>query len=601
MCHVPIPGDTVFTLFARTYEGAPVKRFSMSIVSSMAAAAAFAQAPTITAVLDAGAYTSNLSPGIVFVVKGTNLCGTSATAAAPAPYTTAPMGGASISLTPVAGGAAISAYMVYCYNASGLTQLAAELPNGTAPGDYNVTVSSNGSTSAAFKTTVVARKFEILTLSGSGSGRATVTDANYQVNSFTTSSGKAPAKPTGALIVWGTGLGAAAGYDATAPAALDFLAQVDVKAIVGGVEVTPFFAGRNNVYPGLDNIGVPLPANVPTGCTVSFQIRVAGQLSNMTMISIAPDANSSACVDPQYSPSVLSKLDSGGVLNIGYFNLTSFASNLSFQGQNFSTRVEAASGAFAQYTSDTITQIPNLASAASGTCSVYTATTTSAGGGPVSNLKYLDAGAITLNGPNVSNKAFTKTNNVYSLALGTAITGGNLPPIPIPGFNSQPLITAGTYTVAGAGGADVGAFSSSINIHQPLSVTGGLPSTVNRSQNLTLNWTGSGSGDVVIIAGTSSVLVSGTPQNGTFNTGTFVCTTTGDKQTFTVPSSILLQLPASPAGGAPGSSVGTLEVFSTSTPTTGNGLFTAPLTAGGNTDFALFTAGIGTTSLPTYQ
>lgn len=580
-----------------------MRRRRIAWVAALACGMAYAQGPTITAVQDAGGYTANLAPGIVFVVKGSNLCGTSATAnAIAAPYSTAALGGATVRLTPVAGGAGIDAFMIYCFNNGSVTQLAAELPNSTATGDYNVTVTFNGSTSAAFKTTVVARKFQVLSQAGSGSGRTlaqnVVSSSQYDINSYTTSASRSPGKPSEFLIAAGTGLGAAVGYDASAPPnGLDFIAtqNLDVKAIVGGMEITPSYAGRSNQFPGLDYIGFQLPANVTTGCNVPFQVRVAGQLSNETTISIAPDAQSTACVGSQFSPDVLTKLDAGGSIVAGFFDLTSYASNFSFGGQNFAVRAEGASGAFAKYTADTVTELPNLTPSGTGTCQVYQTTSSTAGGGANTNLTYLDAGNITLNGPNVSNKAFTKTSNVYTLNLG--LSGSGLPP-GIPGFNASPLITAGTYALAGAGGADIGAFNASITINTPLTITGGLPSTVNRSQNLNIAWTGGGSTDVVLIAGTSSLLVSGTPGNGTYSTTTFICTTTADKQSFSVPSSILMQLPATPSGNT---GAGTLSVYSTSTPTNGNGLFSAPLTAGGTTDFALFTAGIGSSGTPTYQ
>ncbi len=43
-------------------------------------------------------------------------------------------------------------------------------------------------------------------------------------------------------------------------------------------------------------------------------------------------------------------------------------------------------------------------------------------------------------------------------------------------------IVGGQYTFNAAGGADVGKFSGSITVGAPLVVTGGLPTTVNRSQ-----------------------------------------------------------------------------------------------------------------------
>ncbi len=559
----------------------------------------FGQAPTITAVLDAGGYSAGIAPGSVFVVKGSNLCGTSSTAnATAAPYSTAAMGGATIRFTPAGGGSPLDAYMIYCYNASGTTQLAGELPNAAAPGNYNVTVTFNGSTSTAFATTVVARKFQLMTLPSNGSGRAllqnVVSQSQYDLNGFTTgpvsgqSFSRSPARPSEFLVAWGTGLGSAAGFDASAPGGgYDFIAQqhLDVKVLVGGISVTPAYAGRSNLFPGLDNISFQLPANVPTGCSVPVQVSVAGQLSNVATIAIAPGSGASACVDPQFTSSVLSKLDAGGAITAGYFNLTSL--NTSFSGQ--SIRVEGASGSFARYTGDMLTRLPNLASAANGTCQVYTATTStsgSGGAGAATDLTYLDAGSISLNGPNVTNKAFTKTGNVYSLSL------SQFPPA----AGSTPLISSGTYTLTGAGGADVGPFNASITIGQPLSITGGLPATVNRSQDLNLAWTGGTSTDVVVIAGTSSVLASGTLANGILNSTTFICTTTAGKQSFVVPSSILSALPATPAGEA-----SVLSVFSTSAPTSGNGFFTAPLTAGGNTDFGLFTAGVGSFATTTYQ
>ena len=563
---------------------------------ALAATALFAQTPTITAVLDGGGYTANIAPGVVFVIKGNNLCGQSTLATVP--YTTDAMGGATIRFSPSGGGAALDIYMIYCFNFSGTYQLAGELPSTAAPGTYNVTVTANGVTSTAFPATVVARNFQLMTLASNGSGRAllqnAVSQSQYDLNGFTAGpvSGqpfsRSPAAPSQYLIAWGTGLGAAAGYDSTPPAGgYDFIAQqhLDIKAIVGGMPITPIYAGRSNEFPGLDNIVFQLPANVSTGCSVTVQVSVAGQLSNLATIAIAPSAGATACVDPQFSSSVLSKLDAGGTVTAGYFNLTSFSTSIAGQ----SLRIEGVSGAFAKYTGDTLTRLPNLASASNGACQIYNATTSTSGtggSGVATDLTYLDAGALTLNGPNVTNKALTNANNVYSLSLSP------VPPTP----GAMPVVSSGTYTLSGGGGADVGHFTASITVNSPLSITGGLPATVNRSQDLTLNWTGGNSTDVVIIAGTSSVLASGTVSNGTFSSTTFICTTTAGKQTFTVPSSILVELPATPADGA-----SVLSVFSTSAPTSGNGVFTAPLTAGGNTDFGLFTAGAGSFATATYQ
>jgi uncharacterized protein (TIGR03437 family) len=574
-----------------------------STLLALAGAAAFAQTPSITAVLDAAGYTANLAQGSVFVVEGTNLCGTDAVA--PTPYGAGPLGGAAIQLTPVARGSTLNAYMIYCSNRSGATQLAGEIPSTAALGDYNVTVAFNG-TSAPFKITVVVHKFQLMTQSGNGSGRALVQNvvsaARYDLNGFTNgavagaSLFRSPAKPSEFLIAWGTGLGAAPGFDAEPPAALDFQAQdLDVKVTVGGVEITPVYAGRSNVFPGLDNIVLQLPAHVPAGCSVPFDVRVAGQLSNPTTIAIASNENAAAC-DSQFTPDALAKLDAGGSVTAGFFNLTSFTTNLTVQGQDLPLRVEGATGTFARFSADNISQLPNLSAAAVGGCQLYRTSTTSVGAPAAvsSGLPFLDAGRITLNGPNISNKSFAETSNVYTLNLGTAIGIPGLPPMP--GFSSSPLVTSGIYTLTGTGGADLGPFSVSVTVNPPLKITGGLPLTVNRNQDLNLSWTGGGSG-LVLITGSSSALTHGTIDNGIFDSSGFLCVTPAATQSFIVPSSLLLHLPVTSSGAA----VGTLAIYTMSAPKPTNGLFGTSLTAGGTTDFAIFTAGLGESSAAGYQ
>jgi len=569
-----------------------------------AVSSAFAQTPVITDVLDAGGYTETIAQGTLFVVKGTNLCTTTAQAAAP--YKTTALGGVTIQLTPVSGGAAVSAYMESTYCQGGVTQLAAVLPSDTAVGDYNVTVTVTppGTTSAPFKTTVVLHKVGIMTQNGSGSGRALAQDVvsatQYDLNGFTTGPvpgagfQRSPAYPGEVMIAWGMGLGSALGFDDHAPpGGFDFIAQhLDVKAIVGGQPIVPIYAGRSNLFAALDNITFRLPDNVQTGCLVSFQVSVAGQLSNLTTLAIAPNAQAGACQDPLYTIDVLKRFDAGGGFTVGDFNLISALSTITIAGQSITSRSESASGAFTTYNADQLVRVPEISAAPSGVCQVYTFTSGQSAGGAAIDVTNLDAGAITLNGPNVANKALTETNKAYYLSLTT------------PGSNT-PVISAGTYTLTGAGGTDIGPFTASILVSPPLTVTGGLPATVNRSQNLPIAWTGGGTALVEII-GSSALLISGSSSsnNAVYTTGTFICTTTADKGSFSVPSSILQQLPPTPANAfTAGTGFGSLAVYSSSLPNAAskNGYFTAPVKAGGNIDYGIFLAGVGTSALTTYQ
>ena len=197
------------------------------------------------------------------------------------------------------------------------------------------------------------------------------------------------------------------------------------------------------------------------------------------------------------------------------------------------------------------------------------------------SLTGLDAGTVTLNGPtgsNISNRTFTQDakSKFYSMALATEAGGQSI---------GSGTIVGGAYTVAGGGGADVRNFNASLTLGTPLTITGGLPTTVNRNGGLQLNWTGGNPPDFVQIVGSSS--------NATVS-ATFVCTTTAGAGGFNVPSSILTQLPVSAVTqGIPSGYLAVLSGASNS--------FTAPLVAGGNIDAGVFIGLTGTGATPAYQ
>ena len=108
--------------------------------------------------------------------------------------------------------------------------------------------------------------------------------------------------------------------------AFNFAANgVNVQVIVGGMSITPAYAGRAPGFSGEDQINFTLPANVPTGCAVSFQVSVNGASSAPTFISIAPTASASACVSPLFTTAQLQNFDQGGVYTTGGFELFQFS------------------------------------------------------------------------------------------------------------------------------------------------------------------------------------------------------------------------------------------------------------------------------------
>jgi uncharacterized protein (TIGR03437 family) len=543
--------------------------------------------PEITAVWDSASNTSNLAQGSIFIVKGTKLCPSGINVFS-VPRPTVSPDGVKITFTPVGGGSATDAFLVYTYNPSGTCQLAGILPSSVAVGNYNVVV-TNGTASAPFATKVQQRKFALFTQDSSGTGLASVQNyisaSQVDLNSFTTGTGKAttisPGKPGQYLIAWGTGMGPLAGGDNSASPVYDYSANgVNVKAIVGGVTIPVLFAGRAG-YAGEDQINFQLPANVPTGCTVPFQLSVDGQLSNITFIAIAPDANASACVQPGFTTAQLQQYDAGATRTLGYFNLSQFSINIPEFGVG---KLNSAGGGFTRYTGY---QLDGLSQAqaqvtSSGACIVAHVQSSDQAGLTPATAGGLDAGAVTLTGPagsGLSNQALTQdaTSLDYYLNLGGSF--------PVPGAVNANLV-AGTYSLAGAGGRDVGKFNTQITLGSPLNLVNSLPATVDRSAGLTLRWTGGNASDLVQIIGSSSN-TTGSGASAVSDTWSFVCSTNAGAGSFTVPASVLLQLPAVSSSSTTGS--GFLEIASSVSPAT----FDAALTAGGKIDSGMFMSLVG--------
>ena len=261
---------------------------------------------------------------------------------------------------------------------------------------------------------MVASKAGLFTQDQSGTGLAVV--YNYiseseTVNRLTTGiyngSLSSPATPGQTLIAWGTGIGPYAAGDNAAGISHDFSTSETITAIVGGVSIPVVFAGLNG-YAGEDQINFALPANVPTGCSVSLQISVDGVLSAATSIAIAP-AGASACVQPGYTTQQLQILDQGGTINTGSFSLSQLAISEPPYG-TFTTA--SASGSFTQITGF---QLPSTGSAGisvitSGSCLVVHVTSQGTTA-TVTHVTNLDAGTVTLTGPsgtNLNNQKLTE-------------------------------------------------------------------------------------------------------------------------------------------------------------------------------------------------
>jgi len=120
----------------------------------------------------------------------------------------------------------------------------------------------------------------------------------------------------------------------------------------------------------------------------------------------------------------------------------------------------------------------------------------------------------------------------------------------------------GTFTINnGSGGSDIGVFQAKVSFPPllVLSNASAIAGGIDRSQPLTLQWSGGNTSGYVAIIGRSQLPVS----NGEQTAATLQCTAPVSAGQFTIPASMLGALPAQAAApGTPGSPV--LELTSTS-------------------------------------
>jgi hypothetical protein len=161
----------------------------------------------------------------------------------------------------------------------------------------------------------------------------------------------------------------------------------------------------------------------------------------------------------------------------------------------------------------------------------------------------LDAGTISVQGP-------SGTQPVPAIASDPGAYAATLPTGFVPS-------SGGSFVFTGSGGKDVGPFTATINYSNPIVWTNmNSISLVNRSQGVTVTWTGGAPNSYVLISGGSSSPE--TPSTPVFGAG-FFCYAPVSAGQFTVPSYILLQMPIGTGSLA-------LENATTSVPFSASGL-----------------------------
>ena len=491
--------------------------------------AAVRAAPAITHVLNnsslipAGLPNSGIAPSSIFIVQGSGL----ADAGDPVLQDTQAPGGLPLmlngaSITVVVGGVTTHPALYYTSPA----QLAAVLPAATPVGTGTVTVNYRGANSAPAAIQVVASAVGINHFNqipipapffNANVDIGVATDAFSGALLTSTHSGA----PGETIVVWATGLGAdPADSDnayITSPSPIN-----TSQVYLGGVLVPLIYQGAST-YPGVDVLIFTIPASGPTGCYVSLAAVTGNVISNVVVLPIHPGGGS--CVEQSVGSTITGDQilqDTQDTLKVGVLSLVQTNST---NAKGVLSVTNSANAAFQKYSGLLSAATVRGAIISAGGCWVGPVV----GGGPLT-LVGLDAGTISLTGP--AGLALPLPSQFGLAGAFSAI----LPAGAIPA-------SGGSFTFTGSGGADVGSFTSTVTLSNPIfKWTNQSAAAIDRTQGLLVTWTGGNPGTYVIVGGTSTIAT-----NPPLTAG-FDCRVAAEAGQFTVPSYILQGLPAGSGG-----------------------------------------------------
>lgn len=504
---------------------APPFLVAFSLIMLSSAAAQTPASPRLGAAVNAASYAAaelphgELAPGALVVLFGEGL-GPDQTAHSqgfPLPQTLA---GTTVEVA--VGEFTAQAPLIYV----GATQAAIVLPSRTPPGAAELTVTVEGVRGEPLPIEVAPRRFGIFSLDSSGQG----------VGVFTYASGDPPlvnglvasANPGEVWTLWGTGLGAAAGDDASGPlpGALASAAQLpEVEVLVGGEPVETIYQGRSGCCAGLDQISFTVPVGA-AGCAVPVQVFADGVLSNTVTMSIALSGRT--CIDQEgiFSTDLLERVDHSSMFRLGSISL---GRGVTYRSSGPPTISDSLGAQFYAQPLNGILGAPYYRPMFFGACYVQQFRVTRDLIDRTRDLRVpLDAGpAITLTGPNGSVEAPLNDSLQYSLTS----------------LNGEVELPEGEYSFQGFGGPDVGAFTTAARVYPRVRWTNreAIGRTVDRAQPLEVVWEAEGLEGLIVVTGRSRSVATPDLQVGAL----FRCLAPADSGSFTIPAEVLSSLPQS--------------------------------------------------------
>jgi uncharacterized protein (TIGR03437 family) len=440
----------------------------------------------------------------------------------------------------------VDCYLVFTSS----TQINGIIPSNAPLGNAEMIVTYNGNASRAVPVRIAQHNFGIFATS-QGRGPGIIQNFQTQLEQ-PLNTRSATAKPRQAIILWGTGAGPITAPDNVAPPVGNL--PFPFEMTIGGKRANLLYTGRAPCCSGVDQIVAEVPDDAPQGCYVPVQVKAGDVWSNVVTMAIEP--NGRTCQDVANPVSNLTS--TGGKVGVVMLTRLSATINTKTEGEQ---KLDADLGvaAFPEVSAagdlgfNMLTSMPPV-----GTCQAFAGVRDisdllgGAFGGPLQTTgasKMLDAGAIL----RVSSAG--KTANLERSTNGTylGLLGGS---IPLPGTPAMVPLDAGTFTISGSGGPEVGAFNASITLRPPLTWTNRSQlGVIDRKTPFRVDWSGGVSGESLLLLGY------GTDQTNKASSG-FVCVAEAGAGNFTVPASAMANLPAVQAAGDLGEKFGLLGLFS---------------------------------------
>ncbi len=479
--------------------------------------------PTIAAVennyggIAPGLPNYGIAPGSLFVIAGTSLAAAPATSlqssASPGLQTTL----TGVTITVTVNGSSVTCPIYYLSP----TQIDAVLPGNTSVGTGTIVVNYNGVSSAPAPIVVAQSAFGILTYNGT---LAAAYDGN---NALIT--GTNAANPGQTIVIYGSGVGGDPNNnDKVFPQNQNNLTGIPLQVFVGGVQATVLYRGRSQ-FPGVDQINIILPSSgVTTGCFVSLSVVSGSTPLSSNGATIPVVVSGKTCVDPNsiFTPGLSQTLSGQTSIRLGILNA---AQTTQIGGGGSNPLVNVLSGTFEKFTGTQYATGTGGNTVSIGSCIVKSTSFSSFN----SVATALDAGpTINVTGPqgSIPLSPITLPNQTLKVYAASSVPSNFIP------------ASGGPFTFDNVtGGADVGHLNATTNFPANFTWTNpGSVTVVNRSQGVTVTWSGGTPALFVTINGKSS----SAPPNGPSVSASFTCQAFLSAGTFTVPAAVLLALPA---------------------------------------------------------